>query len=267
MQNSGLPYNILLSFDLEEFDIPNEYGATLSVEEQLAVTRQGLCRLLPVLEQLNIPATFFTTAFFAQQDKMMVKQISLRHEIASHSFYHSRFSEQDIGSSRTTLEEITGQPVLGFRMPRLAHVDRNLLLKAGYMYDASLNPTWLPGRYNHTRQPRTLFRRDELWTIPASVTPHTRLPLFWLSFKNLPLFIIKNWSRQVLRKDNYICLYLHPWEFADLDKFQSLPFYTRKPCGAPLLRKLVAYLGWLQSAGNFKTIESFIKENMFEATA
>ena len=267
MRNSGQPYNILLSFDLEEFDIPNEYGTTLSIEEQLAVTHQGLSRLLPVLEQLNIHATFFTTAFYAQQDSVLVKQMAAQHEIASHAFYHSRFSEADISGSRTTLEAITGQPIRGFRMPRLAPVDKNLLLKAGYTYDASLNPTWLPGRYNHTRQPRTLFMEDELWVIPASVTPHTRFPLFWLSFKNLPLFIIKSWSRQVLRKDNYICLYLHPWEFADLHKFRSLPFYTRKPCGEQLLNKLVAYLGWLKSAGNFKTIDSFIKENTFKIPA
>jgi peptidoglycan/xylan/chitin deacetylase (PgdA/CDA1 family) len=262
MQNSRPRYNILLSFDLEEFDIPNEYGSSLSVEEQLAVTRQGLTRLLPLLEQLSIQATFFTTAFFAQQDKALIKQIASKYEVASHAFYHSRFSEEDIINSKLSLEEITGQTVFGFRMPRLAPVDRKLIKDAGYFYDASLNPTWLPGRYNNLRKPRTLFTEDQLYVLPSSVTPHLRFPLFWLSFKNIPLFIIKQWSRQVLKKDHYLCLYLHPWEFADLEKFQSLPFYTRKPCGQQLLDKLSVYLIWLKSIGNFTTIYAHIKDNM-----
>ena len=57
MQNSKQPYRVLLSFDLAEFDIPNEYGATLGTEEQLDVTRRGMNALLPVLNQLQAPVT------------------------------------------------------------------------------------------------------------------------------------------------------------------------------------------------------------------
>ena len=42
MQSSKQPYRVLLSFDLEEFDIPNEYGANIPVEEQLTVTTEGI---------------------------------------------------------------------------------------------------------------------------------------------------------------------------------------------------------------------------------
>jgi len=96
MQNSKQPYRVLLSFDLEEFDIPNEYGATLSTEEQLDVTRRGMNALLPVLNQLQVPVTFFTTAFYAQQNDALIKTLAATHEIASHTFYHSKFTDEDI---------------------------------------------------------------------------------------------------------------------------------------------------------------------------
>ena len=259
MQNSKLPYRVLLSFDLEEFDIPNEYGAALPVEEQLAVTRKGMESLVPVLDQLQIPVTFFTTAFYAQQNENAIKEIAAVHEIASHTFYYSRFTEADILSSRQTLAVISGQPVAGFRMPRLAPVSKKLIADAGYLYDASLNPTWLPGRYNFLDQPRTLFRKDQLWIMPSSVTPHLRIPLFWLAFKNLPLSFIKQCSLQVLKKDGYLSLYFHPWEYADLSSYTTMPFYTRRKSGNELLSKLIAYLSWLKTLAGFSTMQSFIK--------
>jgi peptidoglycan/xylan/chitin deacetylase (PgdA/CDA1 family) len=257
MQSLKQPYRVLLSFDLEEFDIPNEMGANLAMTEQLRVTNEGLSRLLPALNDLQVAATFYTTAFYAQQNEARIKDIAVSYEIASHSFYHSRFTEADIKYSRQVLEAISGQTVSGFRMPRLAPVDRKLIYQAGYLYDASLNPTWLPGRYNHLRQPRTLFRQDNLWILPSSVTPSLRIPLFWLAFKNLPLWFIKQCSLQVLQKDNYLSLYFHPWEFADLSAYK-MPFYIRRPSGTELLDKLTTYLRWLQTLGAFVTTRSFI---------
>ena len=65
--NSKDSYRVLLSFDLEEFDLPNEYGAALPMSLQLGVTAQGMEILEPALSGLSLSATFFTTAFYAQQ--------------------------------------------------------------------------------------------------------------------------------------------------------------------------------------------------------
>lgn len=259
MQSSKQPYHVLLSFDLEEFDIPNEFGANLPLEEQLRVTNEGTNRLLPVLDGLQVPATFYTTAFYAQQNEALVKRIAASNEIASHSFYHSRFTDSDLKQSKQVLAAISGQSITGFRMPRLAPVDKKLIYQAGYLYDASLNPTWLPGRYNYLRHSRTLFRQENLWILPASVTPTLRIPLFWLAFKNLPLWFIKHCSLQVLKKDGYLSLYFHPWEFADLAAFNKMPFYIRREHGQQLTDKLGAYLDWLRSFGVFVTTHSYIE--------
>ncbi len=261
MQNSKQLYRVLLSFDLEEFDIPNEYGAALPIEEQLAVTQQGMDNLLPLLEKLQVPVTFFTTAFYAQQNTAAIKQLAAVHEIASHTFYHSRFADEDIAASRQVLAAISGQNITGFRMPRLAPVSKQLIADAGYLYDASLHPTWLPGRYNHLNQPRTIFKQAQLWVLPSSVTPRLRIPLFWLAFKNLPLWFIKQCSLQILKRDHYISLYFHPWEYANLTAYSAMPFYTRKLSGTQLLHKLAAYLTWLQTIATFTTMESFVKSH------
>ena len=261
MESSKQPYRVLLSFDLEEFDIPNEYGGTLRDEEQLSVTQKGNSKLLPVLTGMEIPATFFTTAFYARQNQSEIEELALSHEIASHAFHHSRFSEDDILHSRQILTKISGQTVEGFRMPRLAPVNKRNIRAAGYTYDASLNPTWLPGRYNNFSQPRTLFRKDRLLIMPASVTPWLRIPLFWLAFKNLPLSFIKQCSLNVLKSDGYLSLYFHPWEYADLSAYKMMPFYTRRIHGNQLLDKLTAYLEWIQTFSSFTTMGLFIKNH------
>jgi len=53
---------VLLSFDVEEFDIPEEYGQILNEREKFRVSLKGLEPILQLLERLNIRATFFTTA-------------------------------------------------------------------------------------------------------------------------------------------------------------------------------------------------------------
>lgn len=51
---------ILLSFDIEEFDMPLEYEGTIPFEEQLQVSRNGLQNILAILKH-NAKATFFST--------------------------------------------------------------------------------------------------------------------------------------------------------------------------------------------------------------
>jgi hypothetical protein len=54
---------ILLSFDIEEFDMPLEYEGTISLEEQLSVSRKGLQNILRILKKYQIKATFFLPLF------------------------------------------------------------------------------------------------------------------------------------------------------------------------------------------------------------
>ncbi|MEN9684300.1 MAG: hypothetical protein RLZZ28_86 [Bacteroidota bacterium] len=250
---------VLLSFDVEEFDMPLEYQFDISVEAQMRIGKAGLDAIEPILSDPFLSTTLFTTANFAQQYPDSISRLSVQHEIASHTFYHSSFENSDLLQSRLKLEEICGKKITGLRMPRMRKVSVEELIKAGYTYDSSINPTWLPGRYNNLHLPRTLYRDQGLLRIPASVSPLLRFPLFWLSFKNLPYAVFKRLAKQTLSKDGYLCLYFHPWEFTDISQY-GLPAYTSKLCGKPLLSRLQQLLFDLRKEAYFISMNEYASQ-------
>ncbi len=252
------PKQIFLSFDIEEFDVPLEYGRSIDMTEQFRVSALGLGAILDLLDRLKIRATFFITAHFAQHHPEAIARIAQTHEIASHGFYHSQFDVADLAKSRQVLQQLSGQPVLGFRMARLQPVEELAIASAGYRYNSSLNPTWLPGRYNHLAKPRKPTWSGTLLTIPVSVTPLIRFPLFWLSFKNLPLGLYKILSAWTLGCDRCLNLYFHPWEFAPIQDY-GLPGYISRHSGAEMLQRLEAHLIWLNKKGVFATFNTMVR--------
>lgn len=252
-----LQTKILLSFDTEEFDMPLEYGYPISMQEQLETGKLGLERIINVLDEHKTPATFFTTAHFALSYPHHIKALSPFHEVASHTYFHSQFTEEHLLSSRKVLESITGHPIYGLRMPRMMPVSMQALQDAGYLYDSSINPTWLPGRYNNLSLPRQPYMDGAMLRLPASVTPLFRIPLFWLAFKNFPYRYYLHLVRYTLKRDGYICLYFHPWEFTAIK--HGLPAYTRRGCGEPLLNRLNNLIADLKKDNTeFTTIHSFL---------
>ena len=240
------PYKtVLLSFDVEEFDAPADFGAKVSSETYYTKCEDGLSRLMPVLSEIGIPATFYLTADWAEHAPDWVSHLSRDHEIGSHTWYHSRFSVRDLLASRQLLQRLSGQEVKGLRMPRMQEVSASSIKAAGYTFDSSLNPTWIPGRYNHFRTPRTLQLLEEgLWELPVSVTPVFRIPLFWLSFHVLPLGVLKVLARRTLNADGVLHLYFHPWEFSDLASC-GLPAFLVRSSGPVFLKKVETFLRWL----------------------
>ena len=248
---------ILLSFDVEEFDMPLEYNFNIAIETQMEIGKKGLDNLMPILNDQNYTTTLFTTANFANQYPDSIKALSEKHEIASHTFYHSKFSTVDLLASRIRLEEIIQKPVKGLRMPRMRQVPVGDINEAGYSYDASIHPTWLPGRYNNFHLPRTKYSEQGLIRVPASVSPNFRIPLFWLSFKNFPYAIYLKLALQTLYKDGYLSMYFHPWEFTNITAF-GLPKYTTKGSDNELLDKLYRLLNDLNKQAEFITMSDFL---------
>jgi len=247
---------VLLSFDVEEFDVPNEYGLPISPEEGVGVTSEGLVRLLGLLESLDITATWFVTVKFAQSRPDLMARLAGRYEIASHGFNHSGLEPGDLSASRIELERLTGKMVCGFRSPRLKAVRHDDILAAGYAYDSSLNPIWLPGRYMNLFNPRLPHRSKGLPVLPISTSPVIRYPLFWLSFKRTPLWVFKAMSSWALNDNGYLNIYFHPWEFSDLASW-GLPWWLKNPNGEKMLEKLATYLLWLKKRASFVACGDF----------
>lgn len=246
---------VLLSFDVEEFDMPLEYQFDISVQEQMQVGKLGLDAIQPILSLVK--STLFTTANFANHFPSAIKALSTQHEIASHTFYHTAYVTEDLEKSRIRLEEITQQKVTGLRMPRMRPVLMKDVLAAGYSYDSSINPTWLPGRYNNFHLPRTGYTEAGIQRIPASVSPGIRVPLFWLSFKNMPYSWYLKLCRQTISKDGYLCLYFHPWEFTPIQSY-GLPSYTTRWCGTALVERLTRLIKDLSTDADFCTMNKLV---------
>lgn len=134
---------------------------------------------LGLTKELKFPGTTFCTTRLAQSAPELLRETAARgHEIASHGWSHRLGDDLQLLSSRTLLQEISGQGVDGFRSPRLRKINKEEITQAGFRYDASLNPTWIPGRYDHRREPRRPFQIGSLWEVPAAVLPGIRFPCF-----------------------------------------------------------------------------------------
>jgi peptidoglycan/xylan/chitin deacetylase (PgdA/CDA1 family) len=253
---------ILLSFDLEEFDLPDECGGIIDAGERISYSMRGTEKLLPLLDACGVKATFYTTAFFAVREPELMRRIAGEgHEIASHGLRHDVFEPLHLSESRKILEETVGVKVEGFRMPRMTPVAAADLRSAGYAYDSSINPTFLPGRYNNFRAPRTLFQSEGLWRLPASVTPLARIPLFWLSFRNLPQALYRRLAWRTYEHDGYLNLYFHPWEFMPIgaEKRFRIPLHVRNNCGQPMYNRLKSFILHAEKRGcTFGTTSEFL---------
>ena len=249
---------ILLSFDVEEFDMPLEYGQDIGLEEQLFIGNLGTETIIPILEENKISCTLFTTANYAMHFPEQIANLAGTHEIASHTYFHSKFLVNHLLESRLKLEELSQTKVTGLRMPRMLKVNMLDVKNAGYLYDSSVNPTYLPGRYNNLNISRTHFTDSGMLRIPTAVSPNFRIPLFWLAFKNFPYSFFKFLCLQTLKKDGYLCLYFHPWEFVDLSNYK-IPGYTKKLAGKQLQERLSQLINDLSDEGDFITMNSFVR--------
>ena len=169
------PRRILLSFDIEEFDVPREHGVELPMEEQARISIAGTEAILDILKEHQVKATIFSTANFAQlAPAVITRLLNEGHELASHGYYHWTFETADLKRSKDALETQTGITIRGYRQARMMPVAEQEVQRAGYTYNSSLNPTFIPGRYMHLSAPRTYFMKEGILQIPASVTPILR---------------------------------------------------------------------------------------------
>ncbi len=248
---------ILLSFDCEEFDLPNEFGHAIGFEQQVALGAQGLERVLELLADCHVPATMFTTGTLARACPTLIREVVAEgHELASHGLRHTGYEPDDLQRSRDVLEEVGGSAVTGFRRPRFQRTGAEELLAAGYRYDSSMHPTLVPGRYNGLRDPRLAHWEDALLRIPLSVTPRIRWPVFWLAFKNVPMAVTRAAVERILEADGYCALCFHPWELLDLRPY-AIPGYVRRVDGQRMIERLREFLEWLQGRATVGTYGAF----------
>ncbi len=199
-------------------------GYTTRVERNVDI-------ILELLERRNVTGTFFTLGWVADRRPGVVRRIAAAgHEIASHGWWHRRVTElspaefrEDLRSSRAILEDVSGQPVFGFRAPSFSIVPGlewafDALLEEGYGYDSSLFPIRRPG-YGYPgagTSPHYITRpAGNLLELPLATFTlgGLRLPAAGGGyFRQFPYPVIRSAFRRLTAAGTSGMFYIHPWE-------------------------------------------------------
>jgi polysaccharide deacetylase family protein (PEP-CTERM system associated) len=204
-------------------------------------------RILAILDDGAVLATFFTLGWIAERYPQLVRRIVAGgHELASHGYGHLRASEQsraafmdDIGSSKAILEDLGGVAVSGYRAPSFSIGPANLwaldaLQQAGYRYSSSIYPI-RHDHYGMPDAPRFAFHpngEQGLLEVPITTLRWMRrnLPAGGGGYFRLMPYAMSRWMmRRVNRHDGQPAIfYFHPWELdPGQPRQQGLAWKTR----------------------------------------
>ncbi len=215
--------------------------------ERVCRVQKNTEKVLDIMDQHNVKATFFVLGWVAEHYPEVVKNIFSRgHEIASHGYLHQRVALQDrqtyredIRKAKAILEEIIGTEVIGYRAPSYS-ITRETdwafdeLFEAGYLYDSSIFPM-KHDFYGIPDWPRfagyaVKHKGGWLAETGASYTGKKsmrEIPITTLRIgqRNLPIagggyfrllpYSITQWGLQRInqKEKQPFVFYLHPWEF------------------------------------------------------
>jgi peptidoglycan/xylan/chitin deacetylase (PgdA/CDA1 family) len=249
---------ILLTWDVEEYDAPVDFGARPLVDGGLSRGVEIWREWLETSTRWKAPGTVFVTARLAEAAPILLRETGQRgYEIASHAWSHEKNANLELEKSRRQISELARTEVVGFRSPRLRPVPLQEVRSAGYRYDASSNPAIVPGRYCRVSQRRKPYQTSGLWEVPASVLPLVRFPLFWASFHLLPLPLYLVACRLLMAWDGVLTLYFHPWELAELGE-KEIPFWVRRRSRARRIERMETLIRSLREYGEFRTVRDYL---------
>ena len=225
----------LLSFDVEEYFQVEAAAGVYNPGQWDSIPKRvtsAVDTILQLLAAYQTKATFFILGWIARRDRRLVRHIAEQgHEIASHGMSHRMLNgmtpqefKQELIESRNVLEDISQQPVLGFRAPTFSLTRSTawaieVLAEAGYAYDSSIFP----------------IRHDRYGVPDAPTAPHIavgpngseilEIPPLTLSvgrmnfpaagggyLRLLPVRIIDLALIKAQQRDHPGMIYLHPWE-------------------------------------------------------
>jgi len=224
----------ILSIDVEDyfmvsafadkipFDSWNQYESRVVMNTEI---------LLSLLQKFKVKATFFVLGWVAEKFPTLVKKINHDgHEIASHGYAHELLYLQkpdkftlDLRKSKTILEDITGDSVLGYRAPSYSFTKKTLwvldiLIDMGFKYDSSVFPIHHDrgGLPHANRFPYSLHANNgEILEFPLSTIRllGNNIPVAGGGyFRLFPYFFISQSIRAINREGQPAILYFHPWE-------------------------------------------------------
>jgi polysaccharide deacetylase family protein (PEP-CTERM system associated) len=189
-------------------------------------------RLLDVLEECGVEATFFILGWVADRYPHLVREIVARgHEPACHSYWHRliyrlepREFAEDTRRAKEAIEQAAGVAVQGYRAPSYSVTRRSLwafdiLTELGFTYDSSIFPIHhdvygIPDAPRHPfriatpsgpliEYPITTFRLLGRRNLPVGGGGYLRILPFWYT---------RLGCARAAHDELPLIVYIHPWE-------------------------------------------------------
>lgn len=227
--------SILITVDVEDwFQVENLRPAFATDKWDSCELRleKGTHRLLDLFDKHDVQATFFVLGWIAERLPKLVNEIHSRgHEIGSHGYKHELCSglacaglREDLIRSKTILENITGQSVLGYRAPSFSVTGdlMDTLGELGFRYDSSYNNFTMNrrhGKANGFFQPESggyLAAKNGIVELPISNLNICGRVIPWGGggyFRLYPPSVFFSGVSHILEDKDYYNFYCHPWEF------------------------------------------------------
>jgi polysaccharide deacetylase family protein (PEP-CTERM system associated) len=234
MQTNPAPIRNAMTVDVEDYFQVSAFAPYIPRETWPSIScrvESNIDRILALLDNGNTKATFFTLGWIAERYPAMVRRIIANgHELASHGWAHHRVTDQaphefrdDITRAKALLEDIGGQPVLGYRAPSFSIGRQNqwalgVLEESGYRYSSSIYPVQ-HDHYGMPDAPRFAY-------YPRSKGGLLELPITTMRLfsRNIPAggggyfrlwpYPVSRWFLQRLNRleCRSAIFYFHPWE-------------------------------------------------------
>ncbi len=240
----------------------------------------GTRLLLELLADADALGTFFVLGWIADRYPALIRDIAAAgHEIASHGHGHERITEltlsqfrESVRTSRSTLEQLLGTAVIGYRAPSFSIVRGgewalDVLLEEGYRYDSSLYPVQRAG-YGYAggaRDPHRIVRDSGTLSEFPPATLEIRSAVLPAGggayFRHLPYQLVHGAISSAAARGAPATFYIHPWELDPLQPRIAMPFKTRlRHYGGlrrtvPRLRRLLARFQFQPIATTLHTMD------------
>ncbi|ABL00076.1 XrtA system polysaccharide deacetylase [Pelobacter propionicus] len=228
-----------LTIDVEDYFQVNAFARHIGREQwdgyPLRV-EANTRRILDMLDEFQVKATFFVLGWVAERVPTLVRQIHGRgHEIACHGYGHELVYvigpdafRRDIRKAKEILEDIIGEKVRGYRAPSYSITRQSLwaldiLIEEGFCYDSSIFPVYHDtyGIPDAPRFPHVITRQSgSIAEFPLTTYPlkcgsrEYRLPIAGGGYLRLfPAHLLRRCIAAINERENQpAVLYFHPWE-------------------------------------------------------
>lgn len=190
-------------------------------------------RILDLFDGAEVKGTFFVLGWVADRHPALVREIAARgHEVACHGWSHQLVYNQqpavfreEARNCKALLEDLTGQPVLGYRAASYSITSRSLwaldvLCELGFRYDSSIFPIahdryGIPGASTRPGLLRSPSGQGIIeFPLSTRKVLSMRVPVAGGGYFRLLPYWFTRWGLKGINRQDQLpfIFYLHPWE-------------------------------------------------------